>query len=970
MGLYTTRGPAKATLKGEPAERKQNIFYRRYRLCKNMKAMKINLLALLLLPAMLLAQGNDDSPIPVDPAVRQGVLPNGLRYFIRANAKPEDRAELRLVVKAGSLLEDADQLGLAHFVEHMAFNGSRHFAKNELVDYLESVGSRFGPDLNAYTSFEETVYMLQARTDSLALLEKGLLILEDWADGLLFDPEEVDKERGVVVSEWRSRLSAEQRMQQQYYPLLYRGSRYAERLPIGDPAIIDSADYATIERFYRDWYRPDLMAIVVVGDVDVEWVEAQIQARFRRLSPPEQLRPRPSYTVPAHEETLIKVVSDPEASFTQVRLIYKQPATADNNRQAMRQELVQALFNQMMNARLVDIREQADPPFTFASLGYGSDVGDLAIYSGYVFVREGGALRGLETLLRENKRVREHGFQASELARAKAQLLERAERTAREADKLPSAVFAGQLVAAFLDEEAFPSAEQRLALYQQWLPDIDLAEVNTLPAQWIKDSNRVLIVSGPEKATAPLPTEAELRAIVDSMEQVAVAPYEDRTSNQPLLAATLSPVAITDSLHYAGNDVSRWTLANGVTVVFKPTDFQNEQVLMTAFSEGGTGRYELEDFRQIKWATQLVEAMGLSHFSPSELYKQLVGKTVSVGPYIAGEYEGLQGSATPDDLETLFQLVYLYFTAPRYDDTLARAFIQQQAGIYENIEANPDFYYHRRLNEILYGNNPRVGLPTSAQMEAVDPRRAFALYQERFADASDFTFVFVGSFTPAQLRSLATRYLGNLPTSLREDQRQDDGVRLRDTTLAEIISRGQTPRSRVQIVWHGSFAWSDTNRYAFSSLLDVLRIKLRESLREELGGVYGVRLYGNTEDFPRPQYRITLTFTSEPARTAELIAAARDVIRKLAAEGPALTDLQKIKETQRQAMIKGWRENSFWLSSLEQSAKRKTDPDRISLERLTGFQHALSEEKLRQMAAALFDQHELQVVLMPREEEP
>ncbi|MEN0003780.1 MAG: pitrilysin family protein, partial [Bacteroidota bacterium] len=559
--------------------------------------------------------GYSQNNIPVDPAVVRGTLDNGIQYYIQQNAKPEDRAELRLVVNAGSMQEDEDQLGLAHFVEHMAFNGTRNFKKNELVDYLESVGTRFGPDLNAYTSFDETVYMLQARTDSMELLEKGLLILEDWAAGLNFSPDEIDKERGVVVSEWRTRLSPDQRMQQQYFPVLYQGSRYAKRLPIGDPAIIENADYATIKRFYDDWYRTDLMAVVAVGDFDAAWMENEIKSRFGKLTPPTQTRSKESAVIPPHEETLVSICSDKEAPFTQVRLIYKLPRQSANDKQGYRASIARQLYNRMLNARLYELQQSPEPPFTFAYSGYGSDLGSIDNYYAFAFVGEGKALEGLEAVLTETRRVLLHGFNESELEREKMDMLRAAEEAMKEQDKTKSGNLASRYVYNYLKGNPIPSAEQRYAMLQAFLPTIKADEINQFPKQWISDKNRVLVVTAPEKEEAPLPTEADVLALMQKIDGSMPAPYVDEVVDAPLLENLPAPAAITAEETMPELGLTRLELENGVEVYLKPTDFKNNEILMSAFSPGGHSNYADDDYRNASFAASVIDASGIGAFS-------------------------------------------------------------------------------------------------------------------------------------------------------------------------------------------------------------------------------------------------------------------------------------------------------------------------------------------------------------------
>ncbi len=445
--------------------------------------------------------------MPIDPSVRMGVLDNGLKYYIQKNGKPENRAELRLAVNAGSMQEDDDQQGLAHFLEHMCFNGTENFKKSELVDFLESVGTKFGPDLNAYTSFDETVYMLQVRTDDQEIFDKGMLILEDWAGRVSFEGEEIDKERGVVIGEWRSGLGAQERMRNKWFPVLFNGSRYENRLPIGKPEIIENAPYSAFTRFYKDWYRPNLMSVVVVGDVDVDAVEAQIKKGFGSLTNPSNPRKRKSYDIPAHDDTKVAIVQDKEASSTQVQIIYKHDPMKVKNQADYRQQIVHSLYNRMMGSRFQELSQSANPPFLYGFSSYTSFVRATDAYYGAAGVKPDGVEQGLEALLVENKRVQEHGFTATELERTKKAILNNVEKNFKEADKTDSRRLAMKYVSTFLEGTPMASPKQTLDLYEKFLPTITLAEVNALAKQWIRDENRVVIITGQEKEGITKPSE-------------------------------------------------------------------------------------------------------------------------------------------------------------------------------------------------------------------------------------------------------------------------------------------------------------------------------------------------------------------------------------------------------------------------------------------------------------------------------
>jgi zinc protease len=855
--------------------------------------------------------------IPVDERVRMGQLDNGLKYFIQKNSKPENRAELRLAVNAGSMQEDDDQLGLAHFVEHMAFNGSKNFKKNELVDYLESVGTKFGPDLNAYTSFDETVYMLQVRTDDEEQMLKGLLVLEDWAGGVAFDNEEIDKERGVVVSEWRSRLSPDQRMQQKYFPIMYKDSRYAKRLPIGDPEIIKNANYDVVKRFYKDWYRPNLMAVVVVGDMDVDKMEMEIKKRFSKLTNPATPRPKEKYSVPSHPETLVSINSDKEASFTRVQLMYKHKAKKVKNLMDFREQLTHRLYNNMLNSRLDELTQSPEPPFTFAYTGYGGNVGDLATYSSYAFVQEGGAQKGLETVLDETKRVLDHGFTQTELDRTKLEMIKGIERAVKEMDKAESRRVVGKYVYHYLKGNPIPSEKQREVLYKKFMPTITLAEINALGKKWVTDANRVVVITGPEKEGVPMPTESEVLSIFSKVAAKTLAPYEDKVSDDPLLATELQPVKIDGDKHYDQVGVTEFTLANGVKVVLKPTDFKNDEIMMRSYSPGGTSLYTDAEYPSASNASRIINEGGISTFDLPQLQKKLAGKKVSVSPAIGSLYEYMNGSCSPDDLETMMQLTYLYFTAPRANEDVVKSYITKQKSIFKNLFSNPEYWFFDQTSKIKFGNNPRMGFPTEAQLDQITLEKVMEVYKDRFADASDFTFFFVGNFEVEQMKQMTAKYLGNLPSINRKEMWKDLDIDMKDGIINKELIKGKAPKSLIDMTFHGKYnGWTAREIFKFYMAADLLRIKMRESMREDKGGVYGVGVRGNTSKYPEPTYSINISFNSEPEKVEELIKTGLKDIETIRKEGVQESDLKKVKETRIQQRTKSLKENRWWMQDL------------------------------------------------------
>ncbi len=904
--------------------------------------------------------------LPFHPDVRTGQLENGLKYYLMKNNKPENRAELRLAVRAGSLQEDEDQLGIAHFVEHMAFNGSENFSKNELVDYLETVGTRFGPDLNAYTSFDETVYMLQVRTDDEEQLTKGMTVLQDWAGGLTFDPEEIDKERGVVVSEWRTGLSANQRMQQQYLPVMLKDSRYAERLPIGKPEIVEELGYDRIKQFYMDWYRPDLMAVSIVGNIDLDQMEKEIRSRFGKLKNPEVPRERVIYKVPIHDETLVSICSDKEATNSIIQLMYKHPEVEFKTEADLRQRITWGLYNTMLNNRLNELSQEANPPFIFAYSGFGGGFGHINNYTSFAMVPEGGIETGLQTLLRENERALRFGFTDSEMERAVIETTKSAERAVKEADKQESNRLISSLINHFLEEEPVLSPQQNLELVKKYLPTIQLEEINKLASTWIRDKSRVVIVTAPEKEGYRIPTENELLTIINDSKKEEITAYEDEVSTEPLFSKDLTPVMIKEEKNHDAINAKEIVLENGIRILYKKTDFKNDEIIMSARSDGGNTLYDLDKFNQARFASSIISQSGVGNFDEIQLGKLLTGKKVSVSPYIGGREEGFRGNASPEDLETLFQLIYLYFENPRRDEEALKSFVAKQKAFLENLDANPNFYFYDQVTKVKYGNHPRTKYPTVADMDALDLDQIMAIYEDRFQNAGDFIFYFVGNFDENVLKNYAREYLGNLPNTGRVEHWKDVGVKITEGKIRKNWNRGQAPKTNVQIFFHGPFEWSTNNRYVFNSTIDLLRIKLREALREDKGGVYGVGIQGSYAKEPRPEYTITITFNSDPDRTDELVKAVYATVNEVKENGGKEEDIVKVKELQKQTLIKSHEQNRYWLNGIRNCDENNLPFNSLLLEHLEELADLLSPQVIKSTVNQYFnEENSMEFVLNP-----
>ena len=857
-----------------------------------------------------------EAVLPTDPNVTVATLENGLRYYIRVNGRPEKRAELRLVVNVGSVLEDDDQQGLAHFVEHMSFNGTKNFPKQDLIDYMERIGMRFGPDVNAFTSFDETVYMLTIPTDTSEIMEQAFQVLEDWAHQLLFDHEEVDKERGVVIEEWRLGQGAAARMRDKQFPILFKDSRYAERLPIGKKEILETFDYAALERFYRDWYRPGLMAVIAVGDFDRAVVEDLIHRHFGSIPPNASPRARTVFPVPDHEETLFAVVTDGEATQTQVSVYFKQPLREQGTAGAYRQSLIEMLYSQMLNQRLFELTQTPDAPFLAAFSGQGSMVRSKEMYTLGALVQDGGVLAGLEAVLVEGERVAQHGFTASELDRAKREFLRGMERAYAERDKTNSAAYAGEYMRSFLEGEPIPGIEFELDFARQVLPSIHLDEVNGLARAWITDRNRVVAVNAPEKEGVAVPGEADLVAVFEAVAARQIAAYEDAVSDAPLVSVPPSPSPVVSVETSPEVGLTIWELENGVRVLLKPTDFKDDEILFRAWSPGGTSLASDEDYVPALMATTAVSVGGFGELSLVDLQKVLADKVASAGPYIGPLYEGLTGGASPQDVETMFELIYLAVTAPREDSTAYQAFQSRMMAFLENRSASPEAAFQDTLEQTLSQSHPRVRPLTTELLAEMDLGKSMSFYRDRFADASDFSFVFVGNFELEELKPFVETYLGGLPSTGRVESWRDQGINPPTGVIRKEVRRGVEPKSETMIVFTGPFEDTRINRHAMRALQQVLQIRLRERLREDLGGTYGVGVGASTERYPDGEYAVRVNFGSAPDRVDELVGVVFQQIDSLQTHGPTIEDIRKVQEMQRRERETNLRENGYWLGQL------------------------------------------------------
>jgi zinc protease len=907
-------------------------------------------------------------PMPFDPEAVVGTLPNGLRYYVRPNGKPARRAELRLVVKAGSVLEDEDQRGLAHFVEHMEFEGTRHFPGQSITDFLSSLGLSIGADANAATGYDDTQYTLRVPTDVPGVLDRALLVLEDWAQGATFDQEGIERERPIVLSEWRMNLGAGERTGEQIRRAQLQGSRYADRRPIGDPTVIERARRDTLLRFYRDWYRPDLMAVIVVGDVDRDKTVAMIRDHFSSLKSPAAARLRTAFDVPDHDATRFAFVTDKETTSTVVQLSNLRPARNQGTVGGYRDIMLDQLFAAMLSARLDELGQGASPPFLRAgadrSLFPAPKSRDEALLQ--ALVANDGVSRGLEALVTELQRVARFGFTAGELDRAKQARMVGYERAVTESPDRESASRADEYTRNFLQSEALPTIWQELAFHRRFLPEVTLAEINALVADWFPERNRLVIVSAPDAAGVTLPTEAALTTVVKSAAAKRLDPYVDAAAGKTLLSEAPAKGTIAKTVVHGDTGVTEWTLSNGATVVLKPTTLKEDQILFRATSQGGHSLASDADFIPARVADAVVNAGGAGGFSDVILDRMLTGKAVVVQPFINETDEGMGGGSTPPDLETLFQLLYLRFTQPRADQDAFAAMAAQAKSLLANQQASPDVVFNQTIDAALNGNNPRRGPETPATVDRWNLAKSLAFYKARYADAGRFTFIFVGSFSPDTIKPLVETYIASLPAAGTKETWRDLGIAPPATVIEKTIQQGIAPKSQVAIVFSGPFQYDPQHRLALRTMTMLLQSRLFDTIRQELGGTYSITASPDATRAPRPEYTVRIEWTCDPARTDALV---RRVFQEIDfVKGTRLGEGQmaRVRDTLVREFEQNSQDNRYLLQQISQAYEDGDASDLAAVLDVPGQIRALTGDAIQRAAQTYLDTSKyVKVTLMP-----
>lgn len=907
--------------------------------------------------------------IPNDPDVKIGKLPNGLTYYIRKNIEPKNRAELYLANRIGSLMENDDQRGLAHFTEHMAFNGTRDFPKNEMINYLQKAGIRFGADLNAYTGFDQTVYQLPIPTDSADVFKTGFKILANWAGRISMDGEEIDKERGVIIEEDRQRgKNAQERMSKQLLPLLLEDSRYENRIPIGKIDLLKTFTHDKIKNFYADWYRPDLQAVIAVGDFDVNEVEKLIIANFSDLKGPAKERERIKYDLPDNKLPLVKVITDPEQQYNVAMAMWKQRGNVTKTTADLKKNLIYTMINSMLSARYQEIMQKGNAPFLFAQSSFGAYQGGLVsginAFQTVVAAKSGKELESAFTAaVAESERASKYGFLQSELNVVKRNIEAGNERKIKEANKTASSSFVQAYLSNFLTGSAIGSINFSYNETKKELAAITLAEVNALAKTLITKDNQIIVVQAPDKDKADLPSEQVLlTALVNAGKNVK--PYVDDAVNKPLLAQ--KPVAgkVMAEKKFEDIGVTEWTLSNGIKVLLKPTDFKNDQIIFNSFSKGGTSVADPNDYQSADFSSLIAES-GVGDFNPSQLNKLLAGNTGRSGAYIDELYQGFNGSSSPKDLETAFQMIYAYATNPRKDAEIFNKNISDYKVTLENKNADPNSVFADTVQAVLSSYNKRSMPNTLADLEKVSLDKSFAFYKDRFADLGEQTFVFVGNFEEATIKPLIETYVASLPTLNKKQDFKDIGDNPPTGIVSKTVYKGLEDKASVQLYLHGDYDYTAENNVELDALKSALENKILERLREKESGVYSPQVGLSVGKYPTAHYYYTISFSCAPANVEKLIAAALEEVKSIKTNGATAEDVTKYKSEEHRQMELSLRTNGYWLGYLTTRLKYGDNLNQLLSDKKRV--DAVSIESTKATAAKYLNENNyIRLVLMPQ----
>lgn len=891
--------------------------------------------------------------VPMDEKIRHGVLDNGLTYYIQANSIPENRAEFFLINNVGAMQETPGQNGFAHLTEHMCFNGTSNFEKKDIINYLESIGMKFGPEINAYTVYDQTVYTLnKVPLEQKANIDTSLMILFDWATNVTMDTDEINAERLVVREELRTRSSAMSRMRDITNTVLLENSKYAVHNIIGTVDVIDHSPCDTLRAYYNDWYRPDLQAIIIVGDFDVEQMEAKVKATYSKLEMPKNAKPRIEHQIPDHKGIKVALAQDKESQYSIIQAIYKHPVVKEKNQAYYVNAHAEALYGIMINNRLGEQSQAVDAPFMQAFAYYGNLVRTKDAYTCFAVTANDKIQAGLDAILKENERIKKLGFLQSELDRAKKELLAQNKKAFKERNKRKSEDIANSIKGNFLTNDPIPSMDWDFGFVTAFLETVTLNDVNALAKKWISDDNFVIQVWAPEKEGVDMPTKAQVMKIATDVHTAKLTQYVDAEANKPLIANIPSPGTITSES--TKDNITRWTLNNGVKVVFKTTDFDDDKILMRAYSNGGWSKTQMKDDVSAKIATDVVNMSGVGEFDNISLDKKLAGKTVSIQPYIGELSEGMYGSSTVTDFETMLQLNYLYFTMPRADEDAFTNYKEQTIAQLVNKSANPQSGFIDSLRQALVQNHPRKKIMTEERLNEAKLSRIKYIFGERFGDPSGFTFYFVGNIDIEKQKATILTYLGGLPTVERTETYTDLNIRMPQKRIENHFSKEmETEKSTVFVGFTGTKkSLSIEDELMLQMVKSYLDNRYMVTLREEIGGTYGASAWSDIKHQPIAEYQIGVFFDADPTKLDTMIYTVYKEMDDLIANGPTELVIKNTAENKIKEHNEKLKENKYWISTIMNDDINNEDFKNFDYE---GFWKGLTPKKVQKFAKKHLD---------------
>ena len=878
------------------------------------------LLSCLVASQALFAQAKLEDPLPQDPNTVVGKLPNGITYYLRHNAEPKGQASFYIIRNAGALLEEDNQDGLAHFLEHMAFQGTKNFPGKGIISTMERHGVAFGRDVNAYTTQNETVYNLSSvPTEDPTVLDTCLMILHDWSYYLTLSEEEIDAERGVISEEWRQRRDANFRMQQQMTQTVFKGSKYAERDVIGELDIIQNFKPETIRDFYHKWYRTDLEAVAIVGDFDVKDMEERVKKILSSVPAIENPAPRPFYEIPAHEEIRYCLATDPEATSSGISIIMVKegtPAAVKATHAYLKEGLIASFFNGMIKVRLAEIMQQANPPYMGGSIGYGGFVRGYESYSINATAKPNEEAIALETILTENERAVRYGFLDSELERLKTNMLVSLESSYKEKDKTHNESYIGEMQANFLEQEPIIDVDYYYNYMKQLIPSITVEEINAQVKEWNDGKNMSIVITGPSEGVTHL-TEEECLAIMEKVKKADIAPYVDSASEASLISEDLKGGKIVETKQLPEFDAVEWTLDNGAKVVFRHADYEKDDVSLTSYSAGGTSLYGLDMLASANNAASFVGNFGLGDFDAITLGKMLTGKMANTGVSIGGLSESVSGSSTPQDVETMLQMVYLRFEKPRFDRDIFESIISRNKAMMPMMANQPQKIMQDSLQRIMSNYNERSMLFNEEYLNKISFEQIEQVYRDRIKDASDFTFFIVGNIDEETIKPLVEKYIGSIKDEEREETWKDNGVRGPKGLTERVIELDlQDPKATVITNFSKEMPYSMYNSICNSILQGVLDLRYTENIREKEGGTYGVGVSAGSSRIPYSEYSMTMQFDCDPARAEHLKTLIYAETEKLQKEAPTEEEMNKVISNMEKSREQSKNHNKYWMNAL------------------------------------------------------